>query len=52
MRILVDLLRDLGRTGEAEPLARQVLEIFERVLGPEHPLTQSARRDLASLAPV
>jgi len=49
MQILATILRDLGRPDEAEPLARQALEIFEGILGPDHPQTQSARHDLDTL---
>jgi tetratricopeptide (TPR) repeat protein len=49
IHVLAGILRDLGRTDEAAPLARRALEIFEQVLGPDHPLTQSARKDLSSL---
>ena len=49
MQVLATLLRDLGRPEEAEPLARRALEIFEGLLGPDHPSTQSARSDLDTL---
>ncbi len=38
-----------GRLLEAEPLVRKTLEIFERVLGEEHPLTSATRANLAKL---
>lgn len=41
--------RDLGRPDEAEPLVRGALEIFEGILGPDHPETKSARTDLNTL---
>ncbi|KAG2490690.1 hypothetical protein HYH03_010852 [Edaphochlamys debaryana] len=37
-----------GRHEEAEPLYRQVLELRQRVLGPEHPDTVSSINNLAS----
>lgn len=32
-----------------DPEGPRTLEIFEQTLGPDHPLTQSARKDLSIL---
>ena len=41
-------LRQLGRHGEAEQLQREVVEVRQRVLGPEHPDMLSARTCVAA----
>lgn len=38
-----------GRYEEAEPLYERALEIFEKVLGPEHPYTTIGLNNLALL---
>jgi nitrogen PTS system EIIA component len=46
---LAGLLEAQGRPGEAEPLLRRALAIFETTLGPEHPRTVTCRANLAML---
>ena len=48
-QILAGILRDQGHATEAEPLLRHAVEGLEQSLGPYHPWTLSARKDLASL---
>ncbi|HET9225433.1 MAG TPA: tetratricopeptide repeat protein [Thermoanaerobaculia bacterium] len=48
-QILAGILRDQGRATEAEPLLRHAVEGLEQSLGPNHPWTLSARKDLACL---
>jgi tetratricopeptide (TPR) repeat protein len=45
---LWSILRE-GRYEEAEPLYERALEIFEKVLGPEHPYTTIGLNNLALL---
>jgi tetratricopeptide (TPR) repeat protein len=42
-------LRDAGRRGEAEPLAREALAIRRTVFGDEHPETATSKSDLGLL---
>ena len=49
MQILAGVLYGQGHRAEAERLLREALKILEGTLGPDHPLTQSARRDLESV---
>ena len=37
LNVAGELARTLGRYGEAEPLLKLALEIWEKVLGPNHP---------------
>ncbi|CAE7813855.1 unnamed protein product [Symbiodinium sp. CCMP2592] len=46
---LAQILHMQGRFGEAEPLLRGALGLFEDSLGPEHPQTLSCVRNLAVL---
>src|SRR6266487_3460179 len=46
---LAELYRSQGRYGEAEPLLKRVLAIGMRVLSQEHPHTQTAQRNYATL---
>jgi tetratricopeptide (TPR) repeat protein len=46
---LAQLLEELGRYAEAEPLAEEALRIRERVLGGEHPDTLTSVNSLARL---
>jgi hypothetical protein len=46
---LAFLLLDTNRRAEAEPLFRRALEIDEASYGPDHPLTQIARKNMDSL---
>ena len=43
------LLMAQDRLGEAEPLMRRAVEIFEQSLGAEHRKTQGARANLDAL---
>jgi tetratricopeptide repeat protein len=43
------LLQATNRAAEAEPLYRRGLAIFQNSLGPEHPKTIKARKNLAGL---
>jgi len=43
------LLRATNRLGEAEPLVRRALAIFEASYGPDHPRTAATRKNLAAL---
>ncbi|MBL8151867.1 MAG: tetratricopeptide repeat protein, partial [Blastocatellia bacterium] len=38
-----------GRYEQAEPLFKQALKVFEKVLGSRHPNTQTARNNYNSL---
>src|SRR5262249_47949660 len=49
---LAELLRVTNRLGEAEPLYRRALAIFEKSLGPEHPDVARGLHNLAVLLPV
>jgi len=42
---LAVLLKSAGRPGEAEPLCRQALVIFEETLGNAHPETLTCREN-------
>ena len=46
---LVDAYLIQGRYDQALPLCEQALVDLERVLGPDHPETQRARRNLQTL---
>ena len=46
---LAQLLHDTNRLGEAEPLMRRALGIFEKSLGADHPNTAIVRQNLAAL---
>jgi len=43
------LLRDTGRSDEAEPMLRQAIRIHETWLGPKHPHVATALNNLALL---
>jgi len=46
---LSSLLFVQGKDREAEPLLRRALEIFEKMLGDDHPKTQTVRENLDRL---
>lgn len=46
---LGNTLRDSGQLSEAEPLLREVLDVYTRTLPPEHSLVASAKLNLAKL---
>jgi len=46
---LASLYQEQGKYAEAEPLFKRALAICERVLGPDHPHTQSVRRNYDGL---
>ena len=46
---LAGLLQDTNRLGEAEPLYRRALAIYEASYGPDHPRTMGVRANLAAL---
>ena len=46
---LAGLLQATNRLGEAEPLYRRALAIFEKSLGADHPNTVTVRENLAAL---
>lgn len=43
------LYREQGKYAEAEPLFKRALAICERALGPDHPHTQTVRRNYDGL---
>ena len=44
---LARLLQDTNRLGEAEPMMRRALAIFQKSLGPDHPNTVTVRENFA-----
>lgn len=46
---LGDLYRSQGRYSKAETLYSQVLELYKRILGEDHPHTVTVRRNLEKL---
>ncbi len=46
---LGELYRAQGKYADAEPLCQRALTIFEEVLGPEHPTSQTVRKNYEDL---
>ena len=46
---LARLLQDTNRLGDAEPMYRRALAIFQKSLGPDHPNTVTVRENFVLL---